>query len=97
MQFSIYALDKPDSSQLRAQHRDAHRTRLDNHDHPVKVVLAGPLFDADEKPVGSLIIVDAEKEEDVRAFVQADPYIRHGVYQSADIKPVKWTIGTPPA
>jgi uncharacterized protein YciI len=96
MQFSIYALDKPDAAPRRAEHRDAHRNRLRSAERPVKVILAGPLLSADDKPIGSLVIVEAEKEADVRAFVEADPYVKNGVYESADIRPITWTIGTPP-
>lgn len=96
MQYAVYALDKPDAGPLRAQHRDAHRARLRDHDHPVEVVIAGPLLDDAENPIGSLFVIEAASIGDVRAFMDADPYILNGIYQSADIKPVKWTIGTPP-
>jgi uncharacterized protein YciI len=96
MHFAVYALDKPDAGLLRAELGDAHRARLRGHDHPVEVVIAGPLLDEAGNPIGSLIVIEAASIGDVRAFMDADPYILNGVYESADIKPVKWTIGTPP-
>jgi uncharacterized protein YciI len=95
MQFSVYALDKADAGPRRAEHRDAHRARLRAPDHPVKVVMAGPLLGPGDAPIGSLLIVEAADEITVRAFVAADPYVKNDVYQSADIRPVAWTIGSP--
>lgn len=96
-QFTIYALDAPDSAPKRAEHGEAHRDRLRaSSGPPVEVIIAGPLLGADDKPVGSLIVVEAESVEAVEAFVATDPYSHAGVYRSVDIKPIRWTIGTPP-
>ena len=96
-QFTVYALDISDSASLRAEHGEAHRDRLRaSNQAPVQVVIAGPLLGASDSPVGSLIVVEAETIEEVEAFVAADPYSKAGVYGSVDIKPIRWTIGTPP-
>ena len=95
MQFVIYALDKPDGGAARAENRDAHRARLHDHDHPIKIISAGPLLNGDD-PVGSVFIIEAETIDEVRAFIAADPYVTNGVYESFDVRPVKWTIGTAP-
>lgn len=96
-QFTIYALDKPGSAPLRAENGEAHRARLRaSTEPPVRVIIAGPLLSADDTPIGSLVLVEAETIEAVEAFVAADPYSVAGVYGSVDIKPIRWTIGTPP-
>ncbi len=96
-QFTVYALDKPGAAPLRAEHGEAHRGRLRAHNAPpLQVVVAGPLLDEDDKPIGSLVIIEADTIEAVRAFVEADPYQINGVYGDVDIKPIRWTIGTPP-
>ena len=95
MQFIIYALDKPDGGAARARNRDAHRARLHDHDHPVKIISAGPLLEGDD-PVGSVFLIEADGLEQVRAFIAADPYVTNGVYESVDVRPVKWTIGAAP-
>lgn len=96
-QFTVYALDNPGSAPKRAEHGDAHRQRLrDSTTPPVQVVIAGPLLGPDDKPVGSLVLVEAETIAAVEAFVAADPYSINGVYGSVDIKPIRWTIGDAP-
>ena len=96
-QFTIYALDGPGATPLRAEHGEAHRTRLrTSNQPPVQVVIAGPLLGEDDNPIGSLIVVEAETISDVEAFVAADPYKINGVYGDIDIKPIRWTVGTPP-
>jgi uncharacterized protein YciI len=95
VQFIIYALDKPDGGAARGKNRDAHRARLREHDHPIKIISAGPLLSGDD-PIGSVFIIEAENADQVRAFIAADPYVINDVYESFDIRPVKWTIGTAP-
>ena len=96
MHFVVYALDKAGAAGLRAAHRDAHRHRLRNHDHPVKVIAAGPLLDAKETAIGSLIIIEADAKAAVDAFKAADPYVLNKLYATIDIRPFAWTIGAPP-
>lgn len=91
--FSIYALDVPNSLPLRAEHGERHRERLKQAVDPVRVVVAGPLRDDAEKPVGSLLIVEAESIGEVQDFVDADPYSINGIYASVDIRPFVVTIG----
>lgn len=96
MQFAIYALDNPDTGDLRAQHRDAHRARLRNHAHPVTVVSAGPLFADDGKTaVGSIFVMEAESLEAVRRYMAEDPFVLNAIYGTVNIHPFTWTIGGP--
>ena len=95
MHFVVYALDKAGAASLRAAHRDAHRHRLRNHDHPVKVIAAGLLLDAKDAAVGSLIIIEADAKAAVDAFMAADPYVLNEIYSAIDIRPFAWTIGAP--
>ncbi len=97
MHFVIYALDKPGSGAVRAAHREAHRNRLVHHDHPVKVVAAGPLLDVADAMIGSLIIIEAAAIGLVKTFLAGDPYQLNGLFASVDIRPFRWTIGAPPA
>jgi uncharacterized protein YciI len=60
---------------------------------PVRVVVAGPLRDDEERPIGSLVIVEAASIDLVRDFVKADPYSINGIYDTVDIRPFAVTIG----
>ncbi|MHA1559736.1 MAG: YciI family protein [Alphaproteobacteria bacterium] len=92
--FTIYALDVPDSGPLRAAHGEQHRDRLRNAAGPVRVVVAGPLRNDDDAPIGSLLIVEAEAADIVREFVEADPYRINAIYDTVDIRPFAVSIGT---
>ena len=91
--FTIYALDVPNSGPGRAEHGTAHRERLKQAVEPVRVVVAGPLRDDDDKPIGSLLVVEAASIDLVRDFVKADPYAANGIYDTVDIRPFAVTIG----
>jgi hypothetical protein len=84
----VYALDKPNRGTARLTARDAHRARLREHDHPVRVRIGGPLLDSDG-------VVEAESMDLVRRFVDQDPYARADVYASVAIHPFNWGLGNP--
>jgi uncharacterized protein YciI len=91
--FTIYAIDVPDSGPLRAAHGEEHRDRLRNAADPVRVVIAGPLRNDDDEPVGSLLIVEADSADIVCHFVEADPYRINSIYDTVDIRPFAVSIG----
>lgn len=93
--FAVHALDKPGSGAIRAENRPAHRARLRAHDHPLQVVVGGPLMSDDGSMVGTLLIVDAATREEVEAFVSGDPYATAGLYERVDIRPFAWGLGAP--
>ena len=91
--FTIYALDVPNSGPMRAEHGESHRARLKAAVDPVRVVVAGPLRNDEEKPVGSLLVVEAASIDQVHDFVAADPYSINGIYDTVDVRPFVVTIG----
>lgn len=85
MLFVILAKDKKDGRTIRAATRAAHLDYLAGAGERLK--LAGPLRDADEKPIGSMIVIDAASETAARLFAQNDPYAQVGLFQSVEIVP----------
>jgi uncharacterized protein YciI len=69
---------------------------LRDHDHPVRVVIAGPLLGDDEAMLGTLLIVEADRAADVTAYWNGDPYMINGLFERVDIRPFAWGLGTPP-
>ena len=95
MLFSIYALDKPDSLELRLANRPAH---FDYVNETGRLKAGGPLLTPDgETMIGSLIILEAEDLDAARAWSEEDPYTKAGLFQSVDIRPWKWVVGAPEA
>lgn len=93
MLYACICTDKPDSSVLRQETREAHLDHL--RGHAGAIVSAGPLLDADAStPVGSLLIVEAESLEAARAMMEADPYNKAGLFERIEVHPWRWVLGT---
>ncbi len=93
--FMVYALDKPDRETARLTARDAHRARLRDHAHPIRVMIGGPLLDDEGGMIGTMLVVEAESMDLVRRFVAQDPYVCADVYASVAIHPFNWGLGNP--
>jgi hypothetical protein len=94
--FAVWASDAPGSGDARQRVREAHRARLRAPaPHAVQVLQAGAtLDDATGAMNGTLLVVQAEDMDAVRAFVAADPYVAAGVYARVEIRP--WRCGLGP-
>jgi uncharacterized protein len=95
MLFALICTDKPGSLDLRLKARPDHLAFLDGLGAKMKA--AGPFVDAEDKPVGSLVIIEADNMEDAKAIAARDPYSIAGLFESVDIKPWKWLIKNPEA
>jgi len=89
--FAAICLDKPNHVELRLATRAAHLSFLAAHAAQVK--LGGPFLDAAEKPIGSLLIVEAADEAAAQALLAEDPYAEAGLFASVEIKPFKRVVG----
>lgn len=87
MFFAIMHLDKPDSAALRQATRPAHIDYL--RAHVARIIEGGPMLDAQGRPCGSLIIVDAADQAEAEALVAADPYVAAGLFASSVIRPYR--------
>jgi uncharacterized protein len=92
--FVVYCIDSDRAADLRPQHRPAH---LDHLRGSGMVRLAGPMSDDAGKTIGSLLIVEADDLAAARAFSEADPFRKLGVYQSVDIHPFAISVLDLPA
>ncbi|HUX81402.1 MAG TPA: YciI family protein [Halothiobacillus sp.] len=99
MLFAIIATDHPDRLQQRLAFRSEHRARLDALQAEGRLLTAGPtLPDSDSDPMitgfsGSIIIADFPNLDDAQTWVNAEPYLAHGVYAQVDIRPYRETYG----
>ena len=85
--FSITCLDNADSLDLRMTTRPAHLDYVARAETDVfSVLIAGPLLNADEKPMGSHFLVSAENEDAVKEFSKNDPYTRAGLFADITIR-----------
>ena len=58
--------------------------------HRAEIVFGGPArINADGPPQTMVIVIDADSESAARAFIDAEPYNRHGGFSAVTIRP--WT------
>lgn len=85
MLFAMIAKDKPGTMDQRLAVRPVHLQHLDSLGQQLR--LAGALLDADGKPEGSLMVIEAETIEAATALFNADPFVKEGIFASTEIKP----------
>jgi len=89
--FAAICLDKPGSLDLRVSTRSAHLEFLEAHAPRVK--LGGPFLDAEERPIGSLLILECANLEAAQALLDKDPYAKAGLFVSVEVKPFRRVVG----
>ncbi|PYE88926.1 YciI-like protein [Phyllobacterium leguminum] len=93
MLFAILCNDKPGHLQLRLDTRPAHLDYLNNLGERLK--FAGPFLDADGKPNGSLLVIEADHLDAAKGIAAKDPYSLAGLFETVDIRPWNWAINNP--
>jgi uncharacterized protein YciI len=89
--FVALCLDKPDSVPLRLSTRDAHLAFL--AENAAQVKLGGPFLDTGEKPIGSMLIVEAADAAGAAALLARDPYALAGLFASVEVRPWRRVVG----
>lgn len=97
MLFAFVCKDKPAHLNVRLEARPAHVEYLNKLNAEGTLKMAGPFLDADGKPAGSLVIVNAETIEAAKTIADADPYAKAGLFESVEIKPFNWVFNNPEA
>lgn len=93
MLYAIWAKDVPNSLDKRKAARPAHLERAQVLIDEGRLLLAGPLPAVDSPDpgeagmTGSLIVAEFGSLKAAKAWVDDDPYVRAGVYDSVSIKP----------
>lgn len=85
MLFAMIAKDRPNALDQRLAVRPVHLEHLDSLGQQLR--LAGALLDADGKPEGSLVVIEAETIEAATAMFEADPFFKEGLFAGVEIKP----------
>ncbi|RUV33508.1 YciI-like protein [Mesorhizobium sp. M7A.F.Ca.MR.148.00.0.0] len=97
MLFAVICKDKPGSLQVRLDTRPEHVAFLEGLNGDKKLAFAGPFLDAEGKPNGSLVVVEASDLAGAQALSAADPYAKAGLFESVEIRPWNWTFNKPAA
>ncbi|MGJ3232053.1 MAG: YciI family protein [Oceanicaulis sp.] len=93
MLFAVTCTDRTGALETRLANREAHLAWAGSADSPVK--MGGPLLDREGKPAGSLLIIEAEDEADLREILKDDPYAAADLFADVFWMPFKWTLKAP--
>ena len=87
MPYLIKCTDKKNSLKIRLSTREKHIKYLRLISE--KLILAGPILDKKSDPIGTILVIDFENIDDVKLFVQNDPYNKVGLFEKIDITKFK--------
>lgn len=90
MRAALICIDKPGHIEVRKANRDAHLAHI--RDSGV-VEMAGPFLSPEGEMCGSLVVLEVPDLAAARAWAEADPYARAGLFQSVDIREWKKVVG----
>src|SRR5262245_34512520 len=94
MLFALICYDKPDHLPLRLDTRNDHVAFLNDLNAKGALKFAGPFLDADGKPNGSLVVIEAADMAAAKAIAAADPYAKGGLFSSVDIRAWNWVFNS---
>ncbi len=97
MLFALICKDKPGALQIRMDTRPNHVAFLNGLNDAKKLAFAGPFLDSDNKPNGSLVVIEAADKAEAEKIAGNDPYAKAGLFQSVEIQPWNWAFNKPAA
>ena len=87
MNFLIRCIDQPGGPELRRHNFQAHQDYLAGTGKVAEILISGPLVAQDAVTVtGSAYLVEAVDMGVARAFIEADPYHKAGVWESVSVE-----------
>lgn len=95
MLFALLCKDKAGHLQVRLDNRPAHVAFLNGLNAEGKLAFAGPFLDADGKPNGSLVVIEAADHAAAGTLAASDPYAKAGLFEAVDIRPWNWVFNKP--
>lgn len=90
MRVALICQDKPGHLEIRLANRAAH---LDHINTSGVVEMAGPFLNADGQMTGSLLVLNVETLEQARAWADADPYAKAGLFDNVTVSEWKKVVG----
>lgn len=97
MLFAFIGKDKPGHLQTRLDVRPDHIAFLNDLNAKGTLKFAGPFLDDEEKPCGSLVVIEAQDRAAAEATFAADPYAKAGLFASSEVLQWNWVLNNPAA
>lgn len=86
MQFIIKAYDGPDMLDKRMAVRPRHLEGMNKLGK--QIICAGGLLDDEGKMKGSALVVDFPDRAALDAYLNSEPYVLEGVWQTVEVEPI---------
>ena len=83
MLYHILCKDKPGSLQIRLDNREDHLAIVKSLGD--RLFAAGPLLDADDTMIGSVLIIDFDNDAVAETFCKQDPYVQAGLFEQVTV------------
>jgi len=83
MAYLITCTDNENSIDLRLSTREKHIKYLKKIKK--RLILAGPILDKNDNPVGTVLVVDFDELTAVREFLNEDPYSKVNLFKEVNI------------
>jgi len=87
MLFVVICTDRPGSLELRMATRPAHLAFLETYQD--KLAYVGALLDINDRPCGSLLMIDVADRAEAEGFAASDPYAKASLFESAVVRPFR--------
>ena len=87
--FVYLGTDGPRGAELRKTVRHLHIAHLEALAKAERIHFAGPLYDEQGNPCGSLVIFEDEDLASAIATANSDPYLAEGVFETIEVKTTK--------
>jgi len=81
--YHILCHDKPGSLQTRLDNREAHLAVVNALGD--RLFAAGPLLNANEEMIGSVLIIDFDSDAAAQTFCEQDPYAQAGLFEQVTV------------
>jgi uncharacterized protein YciI len=84
--FIYMGFDGPRGAELRPDVRPRHLAHLEGLSAAGRIRFAGPMFEENERPCGSVVVLEAPDLASARAIAEGDPYLTEGVFERVDVR-----------
>lgn len=91
--YMLACFDKANGLDLRIATREAHLAWAASHKDCIR--RAGPMLTEEDAMTGSLLFIEAETADEVRAFSATDPYSKAGLFDRIEVQRFRPTLGEP--
>lgn len=89
MQYVVHAYDYPDAQERRLAVRERHLEGVRQMKADGTFHLGGALLDPAGRMFGSMMLVEFETEDELRAWLDREVYVTERVWERIDVKPFR--------